>query len=154
MNDWKCCNLVTTYSGSKSRHMKLMKGTPPTNCLLSFIFQISCLNCKLRMVDMPSCCYRLACRSPICSYPVWSPLAVSWLQLSAATLLWLYHWATLVPSWIKLNCMWSVALGKGPRVSIYLARRCLHLLIFLSGKWHLCSFTNITIKAAMQRVAS
>ena len=42
--------------------------------------------------------FRLACRLPLCRYAAWSPLAVSWLQLSAAMRLWLIieWWCFLV----------------------------------------------------------
>ena len=63
--------------------------------------------------------FRLACRSPLCRYAPWSPLAVSELQLSAATLLWLHHRAALLPSWIEFNCLRSAAVGKAARLSIY-----------------------------------
>ena len=63
--------------------------------------------------------FRLACRSLLCRYAAWSSLAVSELQLSAATPLWLYHQAELLPSWIELNCLWSAAVGKAARLSIY-----------------------------------
>ena len=45
--------------------------------------------------------FRLACRLPLCRYAAWSSLAVSELQLSAATPLWLYHRAASLPSWIE-----------------------------------------------------
>ena len=63
--------------------------------------------------------FRLACRLPLCSYAAWSSLAVSELQLSAATPLWLYHRAASLPSWIKFNCLRSAAVGKAARLSIY-----------------------------------
>ena len=58
--------------------------------------------------------FRLACR-----YAAWSSLAVSELQLSAATPLWLYHWAASLPSWIEFNCLRSAVVGKAARLSIY-----------------------------------
>ena len=63
--------------------------------------------------------FRLACRLPLCRYAAWSWLAVSELQLSAATPLWLYHRAASLPSWIEFNCLRSAAVGKAARLSIY-----------------------------------
>ena len=63
--------------------------------------------------------FRLACRLPLCRYAAWSSLAVSELQLSAATPLWLYHRAASLPSWIEFNCLRSAAVGKAARLSIY-----------------------------------
>ena len=62
--------------------------------------------------------FRLACRLPLCRYAAWSSLAVSELQLSAATPLWLYHRAASLPSWIEFNCLRSAAVGKAARLSI------------------------------------
>ena len=63
--------------------------------------------------------FRLACRLPLCRYAAWSSLAVSELQLSAATPLWLYHRAASLPSWIEFNCLRSATVGKAARLSIY-----------------------------------
>ena len=63
--------------------------------------------------------FRLTCRSPLCRYVAWSSLAVSELQLSAATPLWLYHRAASLQSWIEFNCLRSAAVGKAARLSIY-----------------------------------
>ena len=63
--------------------------------------------------------FRLACRLPLCRYAAWSSLAVSELQLSAATPLWLYHRAASLPSCIEFNCLRSAAVGKAARLSIY-----------------------------------
>ena len=62
--------------------------------------------------------FRLACSSPLCRYAAWSSLAVSELQLSAATPLWLYHRAASLPSWIEFNCLRSAAVGKAAWLSI------------------------------------
>ena len=62
--------------------------------------------------------FRLACRSPLCRFAAWSSLAVSVLQLSAATPLWLYHRAASLPSWIEFNCLRSAAVSKAARLSI------------------------------------
>ena len=67
----------------------------------------------------PKAGFRLACRSPLCRYAAWSSLAVSELQLSVATPLWLYHWATSLLSWIEFNCLRSAAVGKAAGLSIY-----------------------------------
>ena len=74
--------------------------------------------------------FRLTCRLPHCRYAAWSSLAVSELQLSAATPLWLYHRAASLPSCIEFNCLRSAAVGKAARLSIYwldAAWRCLPL---------------------------
>ena len=63
--------------------------------------------------------FRLTCRLPHCRYAAWSSLAVSELQLSAATPLWLYHRAASLPSCIEFNCLRSAAVGKAARLSIY-----------------------------------
>ena len=55
---------------------------------------------------------------PLGRYAAWSELAVSELQLSAATSLWLYHQAASLPSWIEFNCLRSAAVGKAARLSI------------------------------------
>ena len=52
-------------------------------------------------------------------FAAWSSLAVSELQLSAATPLWLYHRAASLPSWIEFNCLRSAVVGKAARLSIY-----------------------------------
>ena len=69
--------------------------------------------------SMPNAGFRLACHSLFCRYDVWSSLAVSELQLSAAMPLWLYHRAASLPSWIEFNCLRSAAVGKAARLSIY-----------------------------------
>ena len=97
--------------------------------------------------------FRLACRSPLCRYAVWSSLAVSELQLSAATPLWPYHRAASLPSWIEFNCLRSAAVGKAAKLSIYWHDAACYLVI-LCGKWRLRSCTKITINAAMRRAAS
>ena len=58
--------------------------------------------------------FRLACR-----YAMWSSLAVSELQLVAATSLWLYHQAASLLRWIEFNCLRSATVGKVARLSIY-----------------------------------
>ena len=63
--------------------------------------------------------FRLTCRSPLCRYAAWSSLAVSELQLSAATPLWLFTQRQSLLSWIEFNCLRSAAVGKAARLSIY-----------------------------------
>ena len=46
-------------------------------------------------------------------------LAVSELQLSAATPLWLFTERQSLPSWIEFNCLRSAAVDKAARLSIY-----------------------------------
>ena len=62
--------------------------------------------------------FRLTCRSPLCRYAAWSSLAVSELQLSAATPLWLFTERQSLPSWKEFNCLRSAAVGKAARLSI------------------------------------
>ena len=65
--------------------------------------------------------FRLTCRSPLCRYAAWSSLAVSELQLSAATPtpLWLFTERQSLQSWIEFNCLRSAAVGRAARLSIY-----------------------------------
>ena len=89
--------------------------------------QYRCGYYKLRVCNAG---FRLTCRLPLCRYAAWSSLAVSELQLSAATPLWLYHRAASLPSWIEFNCLRSAAVGKAARLSINwldAACRCLPL---------------------------
>ena len=66
--------------------------------------------------------FRLACCSPLCRYAKWSSLAVSELQLSAATPLWLYHRAASLP---RLSAVCRC--GQSGGVIDLLARYCLPL---------------------------
>ena len=88
--------------------------------------------------------FRLACRSSHCCFIAWSLLAVSELQLSAGTPLWLFHRATSLLSWIEVNCLRSTALGKVVRLSIGWLDTT-HLLFF---PLRLRSCKKITINAA------
>ena len=72
---------------------------------------------------MPYAGFRLACRSPLCSYAAWSPFAVSELQLSAETPLWLYHRAASNRIQLSAICRG----GQSGKVIALLARRCLPL---------------------------
>ena len=56
--------------------------------------------------------FRQACCLSHCSYATWSLLAISELQLSAATSLWPFQRAALLSSWIEVNCLQSATLGK------------------------------------------
>ena len=77
------------------------------------------LNCRIpQFWPMVYAGFRLAWHSPLCRYAARSSLAVSELQLSAATPLWLYHWAASLPSWIEFNCLQSAAVGKAVGLSI------------------------------------
>ena len=67
--------------------------------------------------------FRLACRLPLCRYAPWSSLAVSELQLSAATPLWLYHRAALNRIQLFAICRG----GQSGKVIDLLAWRCLPL---------------------------
>ena len=97
--------------------------------------------------------FRLTCRSPLCRYAAWSSLAVSELQLSAATPLLLFTERQSLPSWIEFNCLRSAAVGKAARLSInWLDAAC--RLVIPCGKWRLRSWTDIIIKAAMPQAAS
>ena len=84
-------------------------------CLTSYM----CSSHILLTRSMPYAGFRLACRLPLCRCAAWSSLAVSELQVSAATPLWLYHRAASLPSWIEFNCLRSAAVGKAARLSIY-----------------------------------
>ena len=75
--------------------------------------------------------FRLTCRLPHCRYAAWSSLAVSELQLSAATPLWLYHRAASLPSCIEFNGLRSAAVGKAARLSIYWLDAACRLVISL-----------------------
>ena len=68
--------------------------------------------------------FRLACHSTLCRYIRWLPLAVSELQLTAATLLWLFHRTAWLLSWIQFNC---VSLWTKWRVVSLLTRHCFPL---------------------------
>ena len=107
--------------------------------------------------------FRLACRSPLCRFAAWSSLAVSELQLSAATPLWLYHRAASLPSWIEFNCLRSAAVGKAARLSINwldAAWRCLPLghpsaasgacaVVQISSSKRQCGKRQVSLKAAL-----
>ena len=85
-----------------------------------------------------------------CGYAVWSHLAISELQFSAASPLWFCHQVALLPSCIEFNCLPSAAVGKSAGLLILLAWYC---LASLYGKWHLHSCANI-IEVAMWQTAS
>ena len=95
--------------------------------------------------------FRLACR-----YAAWSSLSVSKLQLSAATPLWLYHRAASFPSWIEFNCLWSAAVGKAARLSIYWLDAACRLVILLwqvalaqlNKYHHQCGKRQVSLKPA------
>ena len=107
--------------------------------------------------------FRLTCRLPHCRFAAWSSLAVSELQLSAATPLWLYHRAASLPSWIEFNCLRSAALGKAARLSINwldAAWRCLPLghpsaasgacaVVQISSSKRQCGKRQVSLKAAL-----
>ena len=92
------------------------------HCHITFVCNL-CLwiktLCQWRDSQTSNAGFRLTCRLPHCRYAAWSSLAVSELQLSAATPLWLYHRAASLPSWIEFNCLRSAAVGKAARLSIY-----------------------------------
>ena len=107
--------------------------------------------------------FRLTCRLPHCRFAAWSSLAVSELQLSAATPLWLYHRAASLPSWIEFNCLRSAAVGKAARLSINwldAAWRCLPLghpsaasgacaVVQISSSKRQCGKRQVSLKAAL-----
>ena len=108
--------------------------------------------------------FRLTCRLPHCRFAAWSSLAVSELQLSAATPLWLYHRAASLPSWIEFNCLRSAAVGKAARLSINwldAAWRCLPLghpsaasgacaVVQISSSKRQCGKRQVSLKAALR----
>ena len=61
------------------------------------------------------------------------------------------HWAALLPSWIEVNCLPQWSKWKGYWST---GKKLLAAWSSLCSKWHLRSCTNITIKTAIQRVAS
>ena len=63
--------------------------------------------------------FRLACRSPLCRYVVWSPLAVSWFAALSDHAALAYPRATSLPSWKEVNCLRFAAVGKAARLLIY-----------------------------------
>ena len=86
--------------------------------------RISKLICKIRwkgrlINEISNAGFRLTCRSPLCRYAAWSSLAVSELQPSAATPLWLFTERQSLQSWIEFNCLRSAVVGKAARLSIY-----------------------------------
>ena len=125
-----------------------------------------CLDCFLRSTNsLTYAGFRLTCRLPHCRFATWSSLAVSELQLSAATLLWLYHGAASLPSWIEFNCLRSAAVGKAARLSINwldAAWRCLPLghpsaasgacaVVQISSSKRQCGKRQVSLKAALRR---
>ena len=113
--------------------------------------------------NLPYAGFRLTCRLPHCRFAAWSSLAVSELQLSAATPLWLYHRAASLPSWIEFNCLRSAAVGKAARLSINwldAAWRCLPLghpsaasgacaVVQISSSKRQCGKRQVSLKAAL-----
>ena len=106
--------------------------------------------------------FRLTCRLPHCRFAAWSSLAVSELQLSAATPLWLYHRAASLPNWIEFNCLRSAAVGKAARLSInwLINWRCLPLghpsaasgacaVVQISSSKRQCGKRQVSLKAAL-----
>ena len=92
----------------------------------------------------------------VCRYAAWSSLAVSELQLSAATPLWLYHRAASLSSWIEFHCLRPAALDKAARL---LARGYLPLghppaasgacaVVQISSSKRQCSKWQASLKAA------
>ena len=76
--------------------------------------------CKIRKPSMPVLCW-FQTNLPLAALPLrrLASLAVSELQLSAATPLWLFTERQSLPSWIEFNCLRSAAVGKAARLSIY-----------------------------------
>ena len=108
---------------------------------------------SLCMLKLSKAGFRLVFRSLLCHFAVWSSLVVCKLQYSAATPLWLYHRAALLPSWIEFNCLRSAGVSKvcGYRL---IGKTLLTAWFSLCRKWHLGSCANITIKATMWWAAS
>ena len=71
--------------------------------------------------------FRLACRLPLCRYAAWSSLAVSELQLSAATPLWFFHRAAIAPELNRIQLSAICRGGQSGKVIDLLAWRCLPL---------------------------
>ena len=98
--------------------------------------------------------FRLTCCSLLCRYTAWSSLAVSELQLSAATPLWLFIERQSLPSWIEFNCLRSAARWAKRQGYRSIGMTLLAAWSSLCDKWRLRSWTNIIIKAAMRQAAS
>ena len=84
------------------------------------------MRAELMMTSLASSCernagFRLACRSPLCPYIAWSPLAVSWFAALSSHAALASHQAASLLSWTEVNCMRSAAVGKVVRfrLSIY-----------------------------------
>ena len=93
--------------------------------------------------------FRLACRSPYCRFVAWSSLAVSELQFSVDMPLGLFHQVASLHSWIEVICLRPAALDKAAEGYWLIGLTLLTAWSSLCGKWLLCSYTNITIKAAI-----
>ena len=109
-------------SGGHERGMGMFGPAPPfpaeekmaktSNFWLIFLVFYFVLRCSL-------CWFQT--NLPLAALPLrrWSSLAVSELQLSAATPLWLFTERQSLQSWIEFNCLRSAAVGKAARLSIY-----------------------------------
>ena len=60
----------------------------------------------------------LAHRLLLCRFTMQTSLAVSWLTLSGVAAM-AHRRVASLPSWIDVNYMWSAAVGKAARLSIY-----------------------------------
>ena len=109
----------------------------------------ACGKMQMYVVCLVTCCFLMLVSDLLAArrFAAWSSLAVSELQLSAATPLWLYHWVASLPSWIEFNCLRSAAVGKAARLSSNWLDAACRLVIPLR-QVALAQLYNIIIKAA------
>ena len=93
----------------------------------------------------------LVCHFPLCCDAKWLRPGMPELQLSATMSLWLVHRAVSLPNWIEFCSLPLLAKRQG---YWFIGKLLLTAWSSLCGKWHLCSYTNITIKVSMQWAAS
>ena len=106
---------VKCYSRSQGTNVKIIWKV----LLQSLWYDVSCT---------ANAGFRLTCHSPLCRYAAWSSLAVSELQLSAATPLWPYHRRSgIAPELNRIQLSAICRGGQSGKVIDLLAWRCLPL---------------------------
>ena len=104
--------------------------------------------------------FRLRCRSPLCRYAAWSSLAVSELQLSAATPLWLFTERQSLPELNRIQLSAICRGGQSGKVIDLLAWRCLPLghpsaasdacaVVQISSSKRQCGKRQVSLKPAL-----
>ena len=86
---------------------------------LNFSFQYSCTEVLIWCFQTALCWFQTNLLLAALPLRRLASLAVSELQLSVATPLWLFTERQSLPSWIEFNCLRSAAVGKAARLSIY-----------------------------------